>query len=147
MIVAITENGTPASSIRVQPVCRRSWNRHETAARIFADSHASFQRPIGLVGSLSPQTAKPSDWSAEETVRRTIGLSSTIRTVHANVAPRFGDRSLRGAFDRVRRARSGNPEKWISGKRVSPELSSLIWKPKGLFASRLNAVTWPPKPQ
>jgi len=31
-------------------------------------------------------------------------------------------------------------EKWISGKRVSPELSSSSWKPKRLFAYRLNAV-------
>ena len=60
MIVATTENGTPASSIRVHPVCLRSWNRQETPARIFADSHASFQRPIGLVGSLSYMTVAPS---------------------------------------------------------------------------------------
>src|SRR5690242_17122199 len=50
MSIASTGNGTPASSIRVQPVCRRSWNRHCTPARIFAASHASFQRPIGAVG-------------------------------------------------------------------------------------------------
>ena len=60
MIVATTEKGTPASSIRVQPVCRRSWNRHETPERVFADSHASFQRPIGFVGSQSYTTVKPS---------------------------------------------------------------------------------------
>jgi hypothetical protein len=60
MIVATTENGTPASSIRVQPVCLKSWNRLETPARVFADSHASFQRPIGFVASLSYTTVKPS---------------------------------------------------------------------------------------
>jgi hypothetical protein len=32
----------------------------EWAARIFADSHASFQRPIGFVGSLSYTTVAPS---------------------------------------------------------------------------------------
>ncbi len=60
MIVAMTENGTPASSIRVHPVCLRSWNRQDTPARIFAVSQASFQRPIGLVGSLSYTTVAPS---------------------------------------------------------------------------------------
>jgi hypothetical protein len=60
MIVATTENGTPASSIRVHPVCLKSWNRQATPARAFADSHASFQRPIGLVGSLSYTTVAPS---------------------------------------------------------------------------------------
>jgi hypothetical protein len=60
MIVATTENGTPASSIRVQPVCLKSWNRQATPALAFADSQASFQRPIGLVGSLSYTTVAPS---------------------------------------------------------------------------------------
>lgn len=38
-IVATTENGTPASGIRVQPVCLKSWNRQLTPALAFADSH------------------------------------------------------------------------------------------------------------
>lgn len=60
MIVATTERGTPASNVRVQPVCLRSWIRQTTPARIFAVSQASFQRPIGCVGSLWCTITAPS---------------------------------------------------------------------------------------
>ena len=62
MMAEIMGKGAPASSIRVQAVCRRSWNRHCTPERLFEVSQASFQRPIGLVGSvLCAQAAlKPS---------------------------------------------------------------------------------------
>src|SRR5713101_1970735 len=62
MMAEITGKGAPASSIRVKAMCRRSWNRHCTPKRFFAASQASFQRPIGLVGSvLCAQAAlKPS---------------------------------------------------------------------------------------
>src|SRR5450759_2125719 len=53
MTAATTENGTPDSSIRVQAVCLRSWTRQVTPARILAASHASFQLPIGRVGSVA----------------------------------------------------------------------------------------------
>ncbi len=38
IIIARTENVTPASNMRVQPVCLRSWNLHFTLARILAAS-------------------------------------------------------------------------------------------------------------
>ena len=52
MIVATTESGAPASSILVHAVRRKSWNRQETPARFRAASQASFQSPIGIVGSV-----------------------------------------------------------------------------------------------
>src|SRR5262249_41753438 len=52
MTDATTENGMPPSSMRVHPVCRRSWKQHVIPATFFAVSQASFQRPIGFVGSV-----------------------------------------------------------------------------------------------
>ena len=49
-MVATTESGAPPSSIRVQAVCRMSWNRAVTSAARFAVAQAVFQLPMGWFG-------------------------------------------------------------------------------------------------
>jgi hypothetical protein len=48
MMAAITARGVPPSSILVIAVCRRSWNRHGTAAAVLAVAQAFFQLPIAF---------------------------------------------------------------------------------------------------
>jgi len=44
------ESGVLPSSIRVQAVCRMSWNRVVTSAARFAVAQAVFQLPMGWFG-------------------------------------------------------------------------------------------------
>ena len=53
MTDATTDNGTPASSMRVTHVWRRSWKRTDTPALFLADSQASFHEAIGCRGSVA----------------------------------------------------------------------------------------------
>src|SRR5438445_5620451 len=76
MIAATTENGAPASSIRVQAVWRRSWKRHCTPARFFAASQASptANRLCGIgavhAGSFEAVSRRPVSLGREDVVLR-----------------------------------------------------------------------------
>ena len=51
LAAATTANATPRSSNFVTVVCRKSWNRHSTAAVSFAVTHAVFQLLMAFPGS------------------------------------------------------------------------------------------------
>ena len=86
---ATTGSGTPPSSIRVQHVCRRSWNRQRTSAASFADSHPSFQLLIGRVGSVSNACASAFAWFVRRPLRPTATPTRFVRSIEEECLDRI----------------------------------------------------------